>query len=159
MQDEPSGGNVRKALPAAPDDGDARWAVAATCEIAAESGNPEDSIGDRWYLCWREGGLMGIGVQGLPFGRGQDGGTRRLWVVTCNVGHPHEAPGNNAVEGEQGEQTLNLGELRPLYLTAGLEDLVVDFDFPALAVPLNACLLYTSPSPRDRTRSRMPSSA
>ena len=24
---------------------------------------------------------------------------------------------------------------------------------------MNACLLYTSPSPRDRTRSRMPSSA
>ena len=24
---------------------------------------------------------------------------------------------------------------------------------------INACLLYTSPSPRDRTRSRMPSSA
>ena len=24
---------------------------------------------------------------------------------------------------------------------------------------LNTCLLYTSPSPRDRTRSRMPSSA
>ena len=35
----------------------------------------------------------------------------------------------------------------------------------AIAVPFNAvfglcaCLLYTSPSPRDRTRSRMPSSA
>ena len=26
-------------------------------------------------------------------------------------------------------------------------------------VPQNICLLYTSPSPRDRTRSRMPSSA
>ena len=26
-------------------------------------------------------------------------------------------------------------------------------------VPGNTCLLYTSPSPRDRTRSRMPSSA
>ena len=26
-------------------------------------------------------------------------------------------------------------------------------------VPYNICLLYTSPSPRDRTRSRMPSSA
>ena len=25
--------------------------------------------------------------------------------------------------------------------------------------PINSCLLYTSPSPRDRTRSRMPSSA
>ena len=31
---------------------------------------------------------------------------------------------------------------------------VVAFSYPA-----NACLLYTSPSPRDRTRSRMPSSA
>ena len=28
-----------------------------------------------------------------------------------------------------------------------------------LASPIGACLLYTSPSPRDRTRSRMPSSA
>ena len=27
------------------------------------------------------------------------------------------------------------------------------------AVAIDACLLYTSPSPRDRTRSRMPSSA
>ena len=26
-------------------------------------------------------------------------------------------------------------------------------------IETNACLLYTSPSPRDRTRSRMPSSA
>ena len=31
-------------------------------------------------------------------------------------------------------------------------DSVLDFDFAS-------CLLYTSPSPRDRTRSRMPSSA
>ena len=30
---------------------------------------------------------------------------------------------------------------------------------PALAHCINICLLYTSPSPRDRTRSRMPSSA
>ena len=28
-----------------------------------------------------------------------------------------------------------------------------------LAMQIPACLLYTSPSPRDRTRSRMPSSA
>ena len=26
-------------------------------------------------------------------------------------------------------------------------------------IPMHSCLLYTSPSPRDRTRSRMPSSA
>ena len=29
----------------------------------------------------------------------------------------------------------------------------------AISNPRKACLLYTSPSPRDRTRSRMPSSA
>src|SRR5665811_2529190 len=29
----------------------------------------------------------------------------------------------------------------------------------SIGAPFNACLLYTSPSPRDRTRSRMPSSA
>ena len=41
----------------------------------------------------------------------------------------------------------------------------VDRDAPHRVIPLlidlraHACLLYTSPSPRDRTRSRMPSSA
>ena len=30
---------------------------------------------------------------------------------------------------------------------------------PGLLVGIPRCLLYTSPSPRDRTRSRMPSSA
>ena len=30
---------------------------------------------------------------------------------------------------------------------------------PSDLTPCNICLLYTSPSPRDRTRSRMPSSA
>ena len=37
---------------------------------------------------------------------------------------------------------------------------VVDVEFDGeLPAIMNACLLYTSPSPRDRTRSRMPSSA
>ena len=34
-----------------------------------------------------------------------------------------------------------------------------EFSTPECRDPLSACLLYTSPSPRDRTRSRMPSSA
>ena len=50
----------------------------------------------------------------------------------------------------------------PLYWRAGL---VNDFDFQFVGplksnfLRLNACLLYTSPSPRDRQKSRMPSSA
>ena len=39
-----------------------------------------------------------------------------------------------------------------------LVDLSVDITFHSDPLP-SACLLYTSPSPRDRTRSRMPSSA
>ena len=49
---------------------------------------------------------------------------------------------------------------KPAYLLV-VEGLV-DGDFERLAVgvgDLERCLLYTSPSPRDRTRSRMPSSA
>ena len=34
-----------------------------------------------------------------------------------------------------------------------------DFDTPEFIKQAANCLLYTSPSPRDRTRSRMPSSA
>ena len=41
----------------------------------------------------------------------------------------------------------------------GLKDLLGRSDFLSLHTPGLACLLYTSPSPRDRTRSRMPSSA
>ena len=36
---------------------------------------------------------------------------------------------------------------------------LIDFNQPKRSQDMNACLLYTSPSPRDRTRSRMPSSA
>ena len=38
-------------------------------------------------------------------------------------------------------------------------DLVELIDIPSTILDLIGCLLYTSPSPRDRTRSRMPSSA
>ena len=42
---------------------------------------------------------------------------------------------------------------------AALADAGMDVSFIARGKTLIACLLYTSPSPRDRTRSRMPSSA
>ena len=43
-----------------------------------------------------------------------------------------------------------------------LGDLMSEYvikNIPEFEAPLYVCLLYTSPSPRDRTRSRMPSSA
>ena len=41
-------------------------------------------------------------------------------------------------------------------VTGSPEELIVDFGMNSQPI---GCLLYTSPSPRDRTRSRMPSSA
>ena len=44
-----------------------------------------------------------------------------------------------------------------LFLKSNPNNIATELD--ALIRVLNCCLLYTSPSPRDRTRSRMPSSA
>jgi len=46
----------------------------------------------------------------------------------------------------------------PKGLEAGVAWLCDQFAKQQVGIPLT-CLLYTSPSPRDRTRSRMPSSA
>ena len=53
-----------------------------------------------------------------------------------------------------------MGELTALYSLGQISFIVGLFGFSlALLGRQGACLLYTSPSPRDRTRSRMPSSA
>ena len=42
---------------------------------------------------------------------------------------------------------------------SAFETFSAKYDIPHIKESSNICLLYTSPSPRDRTRSRMPSSA
>ena len=61
--------------------------------------------------------------------------------------HAIEFPPNNSIRGI-------LGFEKEVY-AAGLH---VSEGIPQIT-PISTCLLYTSPSPRDRTRSRMPSSA
>ena len=46
-----------------------------------------------------------------------------------------------------------------LQTTTALATTVNQTGMPCVSGRAHACLLYTSPSPRDRTRSRMPSSA
>ena len=61
------------------------------------------------------------------------------------------------------ENGLNISKRKITISTSGIvpgiEKLLEEKLPVELAVSLHACLLYTSPSPRDRTRSRMPSSA
>ena len=55
---------------------------------------------------------------------------------------------------------FNLGSKRNSVLPNKMQLLAeLSYTFVAKMISDTACLLYTSPSPRDRTRSRMPSSA
>ena len=68
-------------------------------------------------------------------------------------------------------EMLGFGPLEPLLADPGVSDILVNthakvyversgrLELTSVTFNDNACLLYTSPSPRDRTRSRMPSSA
>ena len=49
--------------------------------------------------------------------------------------------------------------MRDHWVMTGESPLVLRYVDWLITVPLQVCLLYTSPSPRDRIRSRMPSSA
>ena len=61
--------------------------------------------------------------------------------------------------------SASLGTAFPVFIERAEGSIIVDvdgnsiLDLAAGIAVLNVCLLYTSPSPRDRTRSRMPSSA
>ena len=72
-------------------------------------------------------------------------------VITNNGGNPDSAPNIRI----RGGASLNASN-NPLIVIDGIP---LDIVSPAGVSNPFTCLLYTSPSPRDRTRSRMPSSA
>ena len=67
------------------------------------------------------------------------------------------------VEGDIRAHLLTIGESATIKGEVVADDVVINGRIVGrvrgLKVRLTSCLLYTSPSPRDRTRSRMPSSA
>ena len=79
--------------------------------------------------------------------------------------------GNATIVGQHtdGNKTFNDGGFNPSYtISADTSNQALKIDVTGIAatnihtvavVNVTDCLLYTSPSPRDRTRSRMPSSA
>ena len=68
---------------------------------------------------------------------------------------------DSSVKSLKGEKRPIVNELERAEMLLGLKavDQVVIFSEETPIELIKACLLYTSPSPRDRTRSRMPSSA
>ena len=84
------------------------------------------------------------------------------------VAHTHSLGFLSLVKVSNEEQTKieSMAEDRSVILSANTNNKVNEFDgvfgmpnLDKLALHLKCCLLYTSPSPRDATLSRMPSSA
>ena len=72
-------------------------------------------------------------------------------IILNNVDDPNEGYNDLTPATPIGGNTgTTLGEQRQL---------VMQYAFATWGARLNSCLLYTSPSPRDATLSRMPSSA
>ena len=65
-----------------------------------------------------------------------------------------------AFEGDEPFVVANRGPVFTQASAGGIHEILIfSPEHDATLGQLSACLLYTSPSPRDRTRSRMPSSA
>ena len=102
----------------------------------------------------------------------EDGRQRLRVYVALALGLPQAVPSGAAAEAPQwpAATALALGTTRPLHITlaelnlvncsaACIAALASSLQKKVRPLTFTLCLLYTSPSPRDRTRSRMPSSA
>ena len=109
-------------------------------------------IPDFWSVALRAPKPGSEGYFDFPIGYAEDGTSwffpsRQWWIAHAQASHPPLGVGCDA-------------EVHTKFLSS--EGSVHEFDYAAVFLDgrLNIfCLLYTSPSPRDRTRSRMPSSA
>ena len=67
------------------------------------------------------------------------------------------------MSSEDEQENITLGskkvEVKEKVIIPNKKSLEIELREALILEQLTACLLYTSPSPRDRTRSRMPSSA
>ena len=73
--------------------------------------------------------------------------------------HPKTEIISRLVSGEIHRSNYENVCIRARKLASALEKDGIQNGDVVATLALNTCLLYTSPSPRDRTRSRMPSSA
>ena len=113
-----------------------------------------DSSGDLTTLTVEEGRIVGRTTNGAIVGQKlqpsmvDDGGIPFAKLPQIGPGQVLGVPVNNNVNAPNADvQALDLASIAGRPLTA------------SVAAPNNPCLLYTSPSPRDRQKTRMPSSA
>ena len=112
---------------------------------------------------WSNAGSIVVGGQGTGMLTIQDGGTLSsgngsVGLAAGSTGTVTvTGPGSSWINGTSGG--LNIGSFGTGSLTITNGGMVINNTAFTANIGSGACLLYTSPSPRDRTRSRMPSSA
>ena len=143
MKKGPHRHKIVETAPSAPENSYARMAVALASQKAAELSDPEHDLGNtrglgRWF-----GDAGGMGVESLPLWVGQGSCARGVRFMAGQMGQPMQTPGNDHIECETGEQTVGIFQATVLDTAAGFENLVPDFNLPALTVPADAlqCLL------------------
>ena len=80
-------------------------------------------------------------------------------IGNITIGGTGKTPTVILIANELIRRKLKVGILTRGYGRKSNKTIIICNDEQKENTPLNTCLLYTSPSPRDRTRSRMPSSA
>ena len=112
--------------------------------------------------------LLGIFARGIKGARAVARGAKAADDVENADTLPQELTfpdlGDSSVDIEpdpfEKPDTININDLRASELRQGYGgEMIKRVHIQADLAGVNTCLLYTSPSPRDRTRSRMPSSA
>ena len=93
-------------------------------------------------------GFIGLGIMGFPMAGYI---SKKYPTLVFNRSVAKAENWVKTYKGEIGNSPAELGNVcEEIYMCIGNDDDVRE---------VISCLLYTSPSPRDRTRSRMPSSA
>ena len=103
-----------------------------------------ESIGNGWYRCsiTYNDTISGVRVYGLQADNDFTGTSGNIYIQDAQL--------------EQGLVASDVISTTTTSVSAGILEDMPRLDYSGGA---SCCLLYTSPSPRDRTRSRMPSSA
>ena len=113
--------------------------------VPALQGTQQDLDANTFFMSRREplGVCAGIGAWNYPI------------QIACWKSAPCLAAGNSMIFKPSEETPLSVLKLAEIYTEAGMPPGV----FNVVQGDYRVCLLYTSPSPRDMRRSRMPSSA
>ena len=119
---------------------------------------PEDEAQATVHAAWNAGvrffdtaPFYGSGLSEIRLGNALAQYTRGDYVLSSKVGRV-------ILDEVEDAATRDLGEKSGVFEHGRPNKIVNDYSADATMRSID-CLLYTSPSPRDRTRSRMPSSA